>query len=61
MKKLFFYSTVHSMLLRLCMIMLVLWLSGCTLHFKSKELEIDTERQRVQNNETFKLDKAELL
>ncbi|NVM23404.1 MAG: hypothetical protein HWN68_16670 [Desulfobacterales bacterium] len=61
MKKLFFCSTPCSLLLKICLIIFVILLSGCTLHFKGKDIELDAERQRVQNNRTFKLDHVDLL
>ena len=33
----------------------VFWVVGCTFHFKGKEIEIDSERQRVRVNETYEL------
>ncbi len=30
-------------------------LSGCTLHFKATDVELDAERQRVQSNKTYDL------
>jgi len=39
----------------------VLCFSGCTLHFKAKEVELGTEAQQTKNNATFELEKADLL
>lgn len=38
----------------------VMLLSSCTLHFKASEVELDADRQRVDNNQVFELEKAEL-
>lgn len=38
-----------------------LFLSGCTLHFKATELEVDAERQRVEGNTTYQLEKIFVL
>lgn len=46
---------------RMIMVMVVCAvLGGCTLHFKAKELELDAERQRIQNNVTYELQSAGL-
>lgn len=34
-------------------------LSGCTIHFKASEVEFDAERQRVDNNHTYELEKVD--
>jgi len=34
--------------------------SGCTIHFKGKDVELDVERQRVEHNQTFELEKVSL-
>ncbi len=39
----------------------VFLLSGCTLHFKASELELDAERQRVETNRTYELEKVSFL
>lgn len=31
--------------------------SGCTIHFKGEKVEFDAERQRVQENATYQLEK----
>lgn len=41
-------------------VVLGLCLSGCTIHFKASEVELDAERQRVQHNRTYELEKIEL-
>lgn len=43
------------------MIAVLVCLSGCTLHFKASEVELDAERQRVQSNVTYELDSVSLL
>jgi len=35
-------------------------LGGCSLHFKGKETELDVDRVRVQQNDTFELEKIDL-
>lgn len=35
--------------------------SGCTLSFKAEKLELESERQRVQNNDTYELEAATFL
>lgn len=42
-------------------IVVLLCLSGCTFHFKATDLEIDAERQRVENNVTYELEKVSFL
>ncbi len=36
---------------------LVVLLSSCTIHFKGKDIELDVERQRVDSNHTYQLEK----
>lgn len=43
------------------LIAVLVCLSGCTIHFKGKDVEFTAERQRVQNNDTYELEKIELL
>lgn len=45
----------------LILILICLLLSGCTLHFKATDLEVDAERQRVQDNTTYDLTEAAFL
>lgn len=33
-------------------------LASCTLHFKATDLEVDADRQRVQTNDTYELEKV---
>lgn len=33
---------------------------GCTIHFKGEKLELDVERQRVESNKTYHLEKVDL-
>ncbi len=33
---------------------------GCTIHFKGESVELDVERQRVETNTTYHLEKVEL-
>lgn len=40
---------------------LVLCLSGCTLHFKAKDVELGTEATQTTSNTTFELEKADFL
>lgn len=50
-----------AFLVRTILLIVVLaCLSGCTIHFKGKEIELDVERQRVQNNDSYELEKIEL-
>ena len=35
--------------------------TGCTFHFKATDLEMDAERQRVQSNATYELEKVVFL
>lgn len=46
---------------KMIIIVVCLLLSGCTLHFKGKDIEFDAERQRVQDNSTFELTDIVLL
>lgn len=48
-----------SKMVLVCLILLCLL--GCTIHFKGKDVEFTAERQRVQNNDTYELEKIELL
>lgn len=50
-----------SFLGKVITIVICLLLSGCTLHFKATDLEVDAERQRVQHNTTYKLEDVALL
>lgn len=43
------------------MIIVLVCLSGCTIHFKATDLELDAERQRVKKNATYELDSVSLL
>ncbi|MBA7612280.1 hypothetical protein ES703_19516 [subsurface metagenome] len=43
------------------MIVVLACLSGCTLHFKATDVELDAERQRVQSNTTYELDSMSIL
>lgn len=36
-------------------------LSGCTIHFKATDVELDAERQRVQRNVTYEIEKVDLV
>lgn len=36
------------------------FISGCTVHFKATDLELDAERQRVNTNDTYKLEKVDI-
>lgn len=40
---------------------LLLFCAGCTIHFKGKDIEFDAERQRVNHNETYNLEKIVVL
>ena len=40
---------------------LLLCFSGCTLHFKAKDVELGTEANQTKSNATFELKKADLL
>ncbi len=40
---------------------LTVLLCGCTLHFKATDLELDAERQRVERNDTYELEKVAFL
>lgn len=41
-------------------LVLISLLQGCTIHFKATELELDAERQRVEENCTYRLDSVDL-
>lgn len=44
---------------RLILVLVVMiCFSGCTLHFKATDLELDAERQRVKTNDTYDLVKV---
>ncbi len=47
------------------LVTLLIWLvvvtSGCVFHFKAKEVELDSQRQRVQKDYIFELDKVVIL
>ena len=36
----------------------LLILQGCTVHFKATDVELDAERQRIQDNVTYELEKV---
>ena len=40
---------------RILIIAMCFWLSGCSLHFKGEKIELDAERQRVQQNQSYDL------
>lgn len=61
MKKLFFCFMHCSMLLSVLLLICLILLGGCTLHFKGEKLEFDADRQRVQVNKTFELASVNLL
>lgn len=42
-------------------VVLCFCLGGCTIHFKASEVEFDAERQRVKSNQTYELEKVDLL
>lgn len=42
-------------------IVLLVCLGGCTIHFKASEVELDTERQRVESNASYELEKVAFL
>lgn len=43
--------------LRTILVLVVLvCLSGCTIHFKGEKIEFDAERQRIQENATYELE-----
>ncbi len=39
----------------------LLFLGGCTFHFKATDVELDSERQRVEKNLTYELEKVAFL
>lgn len=42
-------------------VVMLVCLSGCTMHFKATDLEVDAERQRVKSNDTYELEKVAFL
>lgn len=42
-------------------VLVCLCLGGCTIHFKASEVEFDAERQRVDQNHTYELEKVDFL
>lgn len=42
-------------------VLTVVFCQGCTLHFKATDLEVDAERQRVEMNRTYELEKVSFL
>ncbi len=42
-------------------LVVIILAQGCTIHFKSKETELDVERQRVKKNTKYELEKIVLL
>lgn len=51
-----------SFLEKIIVVATILFLiGGCTLSFKAKEIELEGERQRVNNNTTYELQEATLL
>lgn len=51
-----------NFLLKLSVIAFIaLFISGCTLHFKGKDVELKTERQRVESNQAYELARADIL
>lgn len=51
---------MRTILLTILLIWLFTALSGCTIHFKAKELELDADRQRIEVNHTYELEKVVL-
>lgn len=43
------------------LILLLASLPGCVVHFKAKELELETERQRVEVDRAYQLEKVVIL
>jgi hypothetical protein len=39
-------------------VLILVALGGCTIHFKASEVELDAERQRVETNRTYELEKV---
>lgn len=42
-------------------IVLLVCLGGCTIHFKASEVELDTEQSRYQDNHSYELEKVAFL
>jgi len=51
---------MRSLGLLILVIVILACCSGCTIHFKGEKVEFDAERQRVQNNTTYELEKIAL-
>lgn len=58
--RIFLASHWQNCLLALLVLAVVIGCQGCTIHFKGKDVEFDAERQRVQSNRTYKLEKVTL-
>lgn len=43
----------------LVMVIMLGVLGGCTIHFKAKEIELETDGQKVERNHTYELEKVE--
>lgn len=43
---------------KVLVLVILLCLGGCTIHFKASEVELDAERQRVETNHTYELEKV---
>lgn len=46
---------MKRMILTLMLLVLLVAVSSCTVHIKATELEIDSERQRVDNDKTYEV------
>jgi len=45
----------------ICWLLLAVLLSGCTIHFKATELELDAKTKDVEVNRTYELEKVDFL
>lgn len=52
---------MRNLVIVILVVVMLALLSGCTMHFKATDLELDAERQRVQKNKTYKLEKVTFL